>query len=640
MTVAWHELADLGFSVFPLRAKSKVAALEWERFQREKPNASELNSWSTHHAYNAGIATGAVSGVFVLDLDSAEAIAEAERRGLPDTLAVDTANGRHVYFRHPGTPIGNRAKFLPGMDIRGDGGYVAAPGSVHPDGPVYSWRNPPGLFELADAPQWLFDALAKPEKVATPKPAISKANGSASAYSEAALDGILSDLRRAPEGERNEALNKAAFRCGQIDAASGINAEQAHRLLRATALAIGLDESEIEPTIESGWTDGRANPRGASDAVQPSRSAPDKPTTPKNALPLEWCEDIGPLLVGLWLIKQFLPAEGLALIYGHSGSGKTFLALDIAMHIALGWEWCGRKVKQGAVVYVGAEGQTGLRNRIAAFKQHHGIEEAPIALIPCPIDLQAPDADTGRLIDAIETVQHRYGRAALIVVDTISKTFGSGKENTDDMATYVANLQRVQSEFRTCVLAVHHRPLASDSTEPRGHGSLKAGVDSVVLVEAGVTKKASLTKQKDGETGQPVLFNIRPITLGEDEDGEPVTSCVVEPTNVDMNRSADPKLKALAKLNDRQRIVLERIRDALEHDGVLPTQASIPDDEINLVRTPRVVKLGQVSDRCIAALSIAGEQNSDTPRRNFDRAKVRLQALGLIKIWGEWLWLL
>jgi hypothetical protein len=368
--------------------------------------------------------------------------------------------------------------------------------------------------------------------------------------------------------------------------------------------------------------------------------APNKPETPKNALPLEWCEDIGPLLVGLWLIKQFLPAEGLALIYGHSGSGKTFLALDIAMHVALGWEWCGRKVKQGAVVYVGAEGQTGLRNRIAAFKQHHGIDEAPIALIPCPIDLQAPDADTGRLIDAIETVQDRYGRAALIIVDTISKTFGSGKENTDDMATYVANLQRVQSEFRTCVLAVHHRPLASDSTEPRGHGSLKAGVDSVVLVEAGVTKKASLTKQKDGETGQPVLFNIRPITLGEDEDGEPVTSCVVEPTNVDMNRSADPKLKALAKLNDRQRIVLERIKDALEHDGVLPTQASIPDDEINLVRTARVVKLGQVSDRCIAALSIAGEQNSDTPRRNFDRAKARLQALGLIKIWGEWLWLL
>lgn len=374
--------------------------------------------------------------------------------------------------------------------------------------------------------------------------------------------------------------------------------------------------------------------------TEAAQIVPDKPATPKNALPLEWCEDIGPLLVGLWLIKQFLPAEGLALIYGHSGSGKTFLALDIAMHIALGWDWCGRKVKQGAVVYVGAEGQTGLRNRIAAFKQHHGIEEAPIALIPCPIDLQAPDADTGRLIDAIETVQHRYGRAALIVVDTISKTFGSGKENTDDMATYVANLQRVQSEFRTCVLAVHHRPKDAESTEPRGHGSLKAGVDSVVLVEAGATKRATLTKQKDGETGQPVLFNLKAVTLGEDEDGDPVTSCVVEPTNVDMNRSADPKAKALAKLNDRQRIVLERIKDALEHDGVLPTQASIPDDEINLVRTPRVVKLGQVSDRCIAALSIAGEQNSDTPRRNFDRAKVRLQALGIIKIWGEWLWLL
>lgn len=310
------------------------------------------------------------------------------------------------------------------------------------------------------------------------------------------------------------------------------------------------------------------------------------------------------------------------------------------MHVALGWDWCGRKVRQGSVIYVGAEGQTGLRNRIAAFKGYHGIDTAPIALIPIPIDLQAPDADTERLIEAIARVQERYGPAALVVVDTIAKTFGSGKENTDDMASYVANLQRVQSEFGACVLAVHHRPKDAESTEPRGHGSLKAGVDAVVLVEAGETKRATITKLKDGETGRPVLFNLKSVTLGDDEDGDPVTSCVIAPADVDMNRSTDPKAKALAKLNDRQRIVLERIKDALEHDGVLPTQASIPGEEIDLLRTPRVVRLGQVSDRCIAALTVAGEQNSDTPRRNFDRAKARLQALGLIKICGEWLWLL
>lgn len=75
-------------------------------------------------------------------------------------------------------------------------------------------------------------------------------------------------------------------------------------------------------------------------------------------LPVEWCEEITPRLNSLWLIKRTLPQKGVALIYGHPSSGKSFLALDIAMHVALGWDWNGLRVRKGLVVYVAAEGRS------------------------------------------------------------------------------------------------------------------------------------------------------------------------------------------------------------------------------------------------------------------------------------------
>ncbi|MBA4753621.1 MAG: AAA family ATPase [Sphingobium sp.] len=171
-------------------------------------------------------------------------------------------------------------------------------------------------------------------------------------------------------------------------------------------------------------------------------------------LPVEWFTEIEPQLEGMWLVKRLLPAQGLALIYGHPGSGKSFFALDVALHIALGWEWCARRVRQGLVVYVGAEGGAGLRNRIAAFRRHHDLQDAiPFALIPTPIDMQDPNADTGRLAETVRMTAKQSGaEPALVIIDTLSKTFGGGKENTDDMATYVANCQRIASEFNCLVV--------------------------------------------------------------------------------------------------------------------------------------------------------------------------------------------
>lgn len=156
----WLALHDMGFSLIPLKAAGKVPYIAWQAHQKRRAPRSKIEAWykATPNA-NIGIVTGAISELVVLDLDSADAIAEAERRGLPDTLTVRTGKGRHVYFRHPGHAVNNRAGFLEGMDIRGDGGYIVAPGSIHPSGAVYAWENPPGQFEIADMPEWLLEAL-------------------------------------------------------------------------------------------------------------------------------------------------------------------------------------------------------------------------------------------------------------------------------------------------------------------------------------------------------------------------------------------------------------------------------------------------------------------------------------------------
>lgn len=188
----WLALYGMGFSLIPLKPRDKTPLTGWRAYQKMRASRSDVEAWvkATPNA-NIGIVTGAISGLVVLDLDSADAIAEAERRGLPDTLMVRTGKGRHVYLRHPGCKTTNRAGFLPGMDIRGDGGYIVGPGSIHPSGALYAWENPPGQFTLAEMPEWLAEALSTEPATKVAAPAVrltTPARGASSKRAKGAPD--------------------------------------------------------------------------------------------------------------------------------------------------------------------------------------------------------------------------------------------------------------------------------------------------------------------------------------------------------------------------------------------------------------------------------------------------------------------
>jgi hypothetical protein len=160
-----------GWSVIPVRPRSKRPIIAWQRYQEHPPSAELVRHWYERWPdANVAVVTGAVSALVVVDVDPAHGGArslqrlEAAHGPLPDTLeAVTGGGGRHLYFAHPGSTVHNRVDLAPGIDIRADGGLVVAPPSVHPSGRLYRWATGHGPDEVAPAPlpSWLL-AQAEP----------------------------------------------------------------------------------------------------------------------------------------------------------------------------------------------------------------------------------------------------------------------------------------------------------------------------------------------------------------------------------------------------------------------------------------------------------------------------------------------
>ena len=167
-TLEWATFyAGLGWSVVPVRPAEKLPAVAWTRFQRERTTAAQLHDWFAVGGYGIGVITGAVSGMFVLDFDGEagqELFNKLERQHgtLPTTPnALTPGGGIHVIFQHPGSHIPTRKNVLPGLDIRGDGGFIVAHPSMHRLGRRYEWDADahPEDITVAAAPSWVLDLV-------------------------------------------------------------------------------------------------------------------------------------------------------------------------------------------------------------------------------------------------------------------------------------------------------------------------------------------------------------------------------------------------------------------------------------------------------------------------------------------------
>ncbi len=278
---------------------------------------------------------------------------------------------------------------------------------------------------------------------------------------------------------------------------------------------------------------------------------------PKFERRLEWFEDIAPVTTSPYVVKGLLDRGAMAVLYGDSNSGKTFLALDLAFHVACRSEWRGRRVNGGAVLYLAAEGGNGIANRLVALKKETGVQNAPIALRRAGIDLLDASADTRPIIDMVADIREEREAVALIVIDTLSRALAGGDENAStDMTAFVRNVDRIREETGATVLVVHHS--GKDAAKgARGHSSLRAATDTEieVAVDEEGNRRATAKKQRDHEGGAVFPFTLKPVTIGTDQDGDPVTTCVVEHEPVSEAKSSLPP-------RDICRAILADIRSA------------------------------------------------------------------------------
>lgn len=228
-----------------------------------------------------------------------------------------------------------------------------------------------------------------------------------------------------------------------------------------------------------------------------------------------------------YLIKKVLPARGLGQVFGSSNVGKSFLLIDLAMHIALGKPWRGYKTQRACVLYIAAEGLSGLSSRMKAWTQHHGFIPERLFIRPYAVQLTVKGAALA-LADRIKSLPEP---PKLIILDTLAANFGPGDENSaQDMGIAMDGLRVLSGDWLG--LCAHHSGHA-DKTRSRGHSSLFGALDVEIQVSRENNEspiKVMHTKCRDMERMEPLFFNLEPVFLPwADEDGEPINSAVMVP---------------------------------------------------------------------------------------------------------------
>jgi hypothetical protein len=285
---------------------------------------------------------------------------------------------------------------------------------------------------------------------------------------------------------------------------------------------------------------------------------PPRETSPTRFVLIRFA-DFTPLEGDDYCVKDLLPRNGLAVFWGKPKSGKSFFVFDLLMHVALGWDYRGHRVKQGPVVYVCLEGARAFRKRREAFRQaklKNG-EDPALYFIVNPLSLAA---DRKILIEDIRR-QLDPDAPAVVCIDTLNRSLEGSESSDKDMAAYIKAADAIRDVFDCLVIIVHH--CGHDGERPRGHSSLIGALDVQIAVSRDAEENvvAELELAKDGDTGLVFVSRLEKIEIGRDAYGEPVTSCIVR-ESTDAAANGTSKKPAKGRRSDDVEKVKRAIIDA------------------------------------------------------------------------------
>lgn len=385
------------------------------------------------------------------------------------------------------------------------------------------------------------------------------------------------------------------------------------------AAKIALDVGAAVVTMPSGWPQNSdvndLAQRDGGDVLAALLESATEPPQPEPRYTLLGADDLRNLPALAWRVRGVLPAVGLAGLYGPSASGKSFLALDMAAAIAEGRRWFDSRVEAAPVVYAALEGEGGFKLRVAAWEAYAG-RPLPDGLhmvlqsfkLTEPHDVQ----DLAAVVPA----------GAVVFLDTLNRAAPTADENSSkDMGEILSAAKLLQSLINGLVVLVHHT--GKDATKGlRGHSSLFAALDAAVEVSRnGEHREWKVAKSKDGQDGDAQPFKLQIETLGTDDYGDAVTSCVV----VRDNTAQDVRAVKLPQ-GGNQRLVLDALRPMFK-DGTTGKPVAPP--------------LARCIELEAAVIAGAGRLTCQTDRRasRTREAITGLVSRGVMGLNEGWLWL-
>jgi len=559
------------------------------------------------------IACGAGNFLLAVDCDRAKKPGDVDGLEYFQNLAADNgfdlskvpatitqSGGMHFFFANPDRHTCAAPGFADkNIQLRGEDGYVIAPGAIRTDGKTYTAApGHPDLIECAaspdfmvDAPQWLLDAAGsrKRSERSTQSVAINFDPDDATIKDRVKHELACRLPAELPEGVRRQSVLRAAFIAGDL----GLYEDQAIEAIEQwyaerseTECPEAIDaivrrsfnsrENAVGCSFIPNWSlagnIGAAVDEDEVDLATTLKSS-NRLTAPKTgAFKVKSFDEIlaEPLANFSRPVVKGLIREGdFVVMYGPSNSGKSFLALDMAWHVAAGDAWCGRKTGNEGVLYLAFENPASIHMRLRALRVARGGSGLNLHVGSGGGTLTAT---VKAIATALSTLENAGRKIKLIILDTLAAAMEGDENSSADMRAFIQQCLFLTAQSGAALIAVHHT--GKDSARgARGWSGLRAAADVEISIESEENglRLARTTKRRDDGGELTFAFTLEDHDLGLDEDGEMIRKAVANCQEISAaKKQTTPKRKAPSP---RGRHCLAAIRAIAEE------KATVPDDE-------------------------------------------------------------
>jgi Bifunctional DNA primase/polymerase, N-terminal/AAA domain/Primase C terminal 1 (PriCT-1) len=530
------------FSVIPIKPMEKKPLVAWEPYQKEPAPEETIKFWfSNWPDANLAIVTGAVSDCVVIDLDSEEAKEKFKsllRSDLSEVPRSRTGKGWQLFFKHPGVNVQNgvRVARIPGLDTRGDGGYVVVPPSIHPNGKQYKWEVALSR-ELPKLPGELLGFLTT---------ASSQSGAHERVNTSEALKGV-------PEGQRDETVFKLACKLRSVDVPRDIS----ERLILEAAANCEppFPERIALEKVARVYSKYTPKQREQTNSKQPGHGF--SLVSAKDILTADEPETS-------WLWEGILPSGGMSLLVAKPKVGKTTLAFNLAIATARGAPFLERSTAQGSVVYLALEEKKGETKK--------KLEAAGVADEPLVFHFGSAPLEAMKRVEELI----RATSAKLLIIDVLQKF--CRLRDLNDYAQVANALEPLLAAARKqdChILLTHHagKKERPDGDDILGSTGLLGGVDTSIIIKKREKRRTFSTIQRYGDDVEETVLELdqdgtlRALGSKADLDIDETAALVGEalrngPLNRDeilerIERNRNIVIKTLARLLDEEKITRE-----------------------------------------------------------------------------------